>query len=147
MMLVLDLGFWIWHYLLHTPWLYRFHKVHHAVRNVSSWANDHEHPVETVGVVLVRLGVVAFFSRAMPLHPIVAFAFFAVTKWYAVVVHSGYNPPPWDFIERHRNWLWPIATPSWHEQHHYYNQGHFGMFTTIYDTLYDKHFGKKKNAR
>ena len=38
-------------------------------------------------------------SSCFELSPNVALAYFMFATWYGVMVHSGYNPPPFDWIQ------------------------------------------------
>merc|ERR1712232_372937 len=63
--------------------------------------------------------------------------YFGFTKWFAVTVHSGYNPPPFDWISRTPS-LWWIACPTFHEDHHFSNIGKLGALTTVWDELHSQ---------
>lgn len=138
MLLWLDIGFWLWHYLLHLPGWYKYHKHHHSVHITDGWTNDLEHPVETLGNMGIKqLGVVAV-SSVLRVHPAAAFAYFAFTKWYGVTNHSGYNPPPFDWMSHVPSVWWWVATPLYHEDHHFSNSGKLGVLTTVWDEIYQK---------
>ncbi|MGA7052323.1 MAG: sterol desaturase family protein [Mycobacterium sp.] len=115
------------------PLLWRFHKVHHSVRELDWLASTHLHPLDEV------------FTRSVSLLPLYAFgfgrvslgAFVALLTLQAIFIHSnvrlGFGPL-----------RWMIGTPQFHHWHHArepqaYNSNYAGEFPALdalFGTLY-----------
>jgi sterol desaturase/sphingolipid hydroxylase (fatty acid hydroxylase superfamily) len=115
------------------PLLWRFHRVHHSVRELDWLASTHGHPLDEV------------FTRSVALLPLFGFgfgraslgAFVAVLSLQAVFIHSnvrlGLGPL-----------RWVIGTPQFHHWHHArepqaYNSNYAGEFPALdalFGTLY-----------
>jgi len=106
--LLASLGGYAGHRAAHQiPWLWRFHKVHHSIRDMDWLAAGHLHPVDTVWtrsctvIPVFALG----FSRA---------SFGALTvllTFWAIFIHANVR---WTFGPLR----WLIATPEFHHWHH-----------------------------
>jgi len=57
------------------------------------------------------------------------------STWYGVIVHSGYNLPPFDWIQ-HCQFLGFIVTPQDHQAHHADGRKNLGAITKIWDSLF-----------
>lgn len=137
MVSLLDLGLSLWHHVLHLPCMYTYHKVHHSVRITQPWTNEVEHPVEALGNATVKYGSLVLVSNCVQLSPNVAFAYFMFSTWYGVMVHSGYNLPPFDWISQTPA-LWFIITPQQHQAHHLNGAKKLGAITSIWDSLFQR---------
>ena len=137
MLCLLDFGLSSWHRILHQPCMYTYHKRHHSLHITRPWTNEVEHPVEALGNAAVKYGSVVLVSHCLPLSPKVALAYFMFSTWYGVVVHSGYNMPPFDWITRMPA-LRFIITPQHHQDHHLNGAKNLGAITSIWDRLFQK---------
>jgi len=136
MVCLLDFGLSSWHCILHLPSMYRYHKLHHSVRITQPWTNEVEHPVEALGNAAVKYGSVVLVSQlCFQLSTKVVLAYFMFSTWYGVMVHSGYNLPPFEWIERTKA-LSFIITPQKHQDHHMNGARNLGAITSIWDTLF-----------
>lgn len=137
MITLLDFGLSLWHRILHLPSMYCYHKVHHSVRITKPWTNEVEHPVEALGNAIIKYGSLVLVSTWFQLSPKVAFAYFMFSTWYGVMVHSGYNLPPFGWISQMPA-LSFIITPQHHQDHHLNGGRNLGAITSIWDTLFQK---------
>ena len=142
MLCLLDFGLWSWHSLLHLPSMYTYHKLHHSVRITQPWTNEVEHPVEALGNAAAKYGSVVLVSNCFQLNPMVVLAYFMFSTWYGVMVHSGYNLPPFDWIAGTPA-LRFITTPKHHQDHHLNGAKNLGAITSIWDTLFQKAMSTK----
>ena len=137
MITLLDIGLSLWHRILHLPSMYCYHKVHHSVRITKPWTNEVEHPVEALGNATIKYGSLVLVSTWFQLSPKVAFAYFMFSTWYGVMVHSGYNLPPFGWISQMPA-LCFIITPQHHQEHHLHGGRNLGAITSIWDTFFQK---------
>ena len=127
-----DFSFYWLHRLLHTPWLYRMiHKQHHEYKVTISIAAEYAHPVEyVVGNSLpVALGPLLYGQEKVHLVVWVCWVFFRTVN--TAEGHSGLDVP-WSFVKPI-----PLTTSNeYHDFHHSKNQGNYGSFFMIWDTLF-----------
>ncbi|MDX2099131.1 MAG: sterol desaturase family protein [Leptolyngbyaceae cyanobacterium bins.59] len=106
---VADLGYYIAHRLLHTvPWLWRFHAVHHSVREMDWLATVRVHPVDQVFTKLfqlVPLYLLGFSTQTFAVYVI-------VSATIAFFIHANLRLDLGALT-------WIIATPRFHHWHHY----------------------------
>ncbi|CAJ1386716.1 unnamed protein product [Effrenium voratum] len=132
----LDFGLSLWHCILHLPCMYKYHKIHHSVRITGPWMNEVEHPVEAMGNTVVKYFAVVLVSNCLPMSTKVAVAYFMFSTWYGVMVHSGYNLPPFDWIGRMP--ALRIITPKHHQDHHLNGTKNLGAITSLWDQLFQR---------
>ncbi len=86
-LLIYDLGYYVYHRTLHHPKLMRFvHGVHHHVRFPSAAESNYLHPAEQIGALSLLLGVMVLLG------PISASSFLLIFFIYStanIVVHSN----------------------------------------------------------
>lgn len=104
--------YWI-HRLDHgVPWLWRFHKLHHAPTEINLFATDRDHPWFTLVRFLAMLGI----SYVVGVTP--------QTIYCAALIRGTVNSTNhWDvtlpaFGDRLRWWALLISTPTYHAWHH-----------------------------
>lgn len=131
----LDFGLSLWHRMLHLPSMYKYHKLHHSVENTQPWTNEVEHPVEALGNAFVKHGSVMLVSNCFQISANVVFVYLMFSTWYGVMVHSGYNLPPFDWMEKTKA-LRFIITPKRHQDHHMSGSKNLGAITSIWDSLF-----------
>ena len=110
-LIVLDLSVYGQHVLFHAvPWLWRFHKVHHADVDLDVTSGFRFHPGEALismalkGVVILALGP-----------PVVAVLVFEVLlNACAMFNHSNVRIP--ERVDRYLRWV--VVTPDMHRVHH-----------------------------
>lgn len=130
---LLDLGDYVYHrFMHHTPWLWRFHLVHHTDQVVDSSTTVREHPGETIirGMFLVLWTLLLGASYEVLLLRQ------AAETVSAVLAHSAVRMP-----ERLAVGLgWLFVTPNLHHVHHHhvlpYTDRNFGGVLSIWDRLF-----------
>ncbi len=133
-LLLLDFGGYCLHNLQHkVPFLWRFHRVHHADLSVNSTTSLRFHPIETV---LVQ-GI--YFSVAVPIFGIsvTSFVLYGTLNLMLIILqHSNVRFPYW--LEKFGRYV--LATPGWHKIHHSNEQkftdSHYGDLFTFWDRIF-----------
>jgi len=126
--LIFDFLFYCWHRSLHTRSLYKFHKKHHEVKICFACANEHESLLELTGNILWKMIPPAFLHC----HVYTVCIFRSVVKFFALYHHSGYELPVFKFLQS----IPFIASPSYHDHHHFHGAGNFGGVFTIWDQMF-----------
>ena len=127
-----DLYFYIMHRIMHHPALFKYiHLVHHKSTNPSPWAAYAFHPLEAI----IEQGIVIIFYFTLPIHITHLAIFFLFSIIYNVYGHLGYELYPKGF-NRTKIGKW-INTSINHNQHHQYFKGNYGLYTLIWDRLFD----------
>lgn len=121
--------FFYWHHRIQHRWLWRFHAVHHSVRDMSA-VNSYHHISETV-IGLILLTIPTTFILADP-GPALPFA--GLVLWLHIVwIHS---PTRFDFGPFRA----VFCDNRFHRIHHSLEERHFdknfGAFTTLWDRLF-----------
>lgn len=127
-----DLYFYIMHRIMHHPSLFKYiHLVHHKSTNPSPWAAYAFHPLEAI----IEQGIVIIFYFTLPIHISHLAIFFLFSIIYNVYGHLGYELYPKGF---NKNWFgkW-INTSINHNQHHQFFKGNYGLYTLIWDRIFD----------
>jgi sterol desaturase/sphingolipid hydroxylase (fatty acid hydroxylase superfamily) len=128
------IGGYAGHRMAHeVPLLWRFHRVHHSIREMDWLAANHLHPLDET------------FIRSVAVLPLYALgfgrvtlgAFIVVVTLQAIFIHAN--------VRFNFGWLrWVIATPQYHHWHHArdpqaYNSNYAGEFPALdalFGTLY-----------
>lgn len=130
---LLDLGDYVYHrFMHHTPWLWRFHLVHHTDQVVDSSTTVREHPGETIvrGLFLVLWTLLLGASYEVLLLRQAAETVSAVLAHSALRMHAR--------LARGLGFL--VVTPNLHHVHHHYvlpyTDRNFGGVLSIWDRLF-----------
>ena len=120
------------HYLMHTPKLYRFHKVHHEYSTSIVLAGLHFQFFDLLlGQTLSALITMKVGAMYAPLHISFIVSFLALRVSDNNGTHCGYN----------FSWI-PIqalpfcANEDFHDYHHSHNVGNFAPLFRTWDTLF-----------
>lgn len=126
-----DLGFNIFHRLMHWKYLYPyFHKVHHELPNTVSIIAQHLHPIDYAIGVLIP-GAIAPGLLGKHLHYGVYLIWIIFRTGEGIDRHTGYEFP-WSIYG-----LIPFsASASYHDFHHSHNVGNYSSFMTIWDSVF-----------
>ena len=127
-----DLYFYIMHRIMHHPYLFKYiHLIHHKSTNPSPWAAYAFHPLEAI----IEQGIVIIFYFTLPIHITHLAIFFLFSIIYNVYGHLGYELYPKGF-NKSKIGKW-INTSINHNQHHQYFKGNYGLYTLIWDRVFN----------
>lgn len=120
-----------WHHrLMHTPWLWEIHKVHHAASHFNGITTFRVHPLDGALAAPFR----AFPAALLGVRPDILAVYSVLNLCYQIWVHSElYINIPWV-----RRWL--VIDPSLHRIHHSSRPEHYDKNFSIL-TIYDRLFG------
>lgn len=131
--LLLDLAIYLQHVLVHkVPLFWRFHRVHHADRDIDVTTGLRFHPVEILFSMLLKMGVVILIGA-----PAVAVILFEVIlNGMAMFNHSNVRlPKRLDSLLRLM-----VVTPDFHRVHHSVIQreidSNYGFNLSLWDRLF-----------
>ncbi len=144
--LVLDLAVWAQHVVMHkVPFLWRFHRVHHADPDVDVTTALRFHP----GEILVSLGWKVLVVVLVGVPVIVSFWFEVILNACAMFNHANMKLPNW--LDRPLRLF--IVTPAMHRVHHsvdrYETDSNYGFCLSIWDRMfsaYNDDFAAGKDA-
>lgn len=107
----LDLMIYLQHVLVHmVPFFWRFHAVHHSDRDLDVSSGLRFHPIEIVGSMLYKVGIVLALGPS----PFAVMAFEAILNGMAQFSHSNIKLP----LPMDRKLRWLLVTPDMHRIHH-----------------------------
>jgi sterol desaturase/sphingolipid hydroxylase (fatty acid hydroxylase superfamily) len=127
------------HRLCHeTPWMWRFHKVHHSPESLDWMVNTRAHPLDVAFTRLGGLTPLYLLGLATPsgegqLLPIIVTLFGTV---WAFFVHANLK---W----RYGPLEWLIATPAFHHWHHTndeHRDHNYAALLPVIDRLFGTHY-------
>jgi sterol desaturase/sphingolipid hydroxylase (fatty acid hydroxylase superfamily) len=130
--LLLDLGAYSQHYLLHrVPWLWRLHRAHHTDHDCDFSTGARFHPLESIFTNGVTVAIIAILGAP----PLAVFASQLVSTAIGFIEHGNVRvPASLDRIVR-----FVIVTPDMHRIHHSQeageNQVNYGGTFTWWDRL------------
>ncbi len=109
--LILDLGMYLQHRLLHaSSFLWSIHALHHSDTEVDITTYFRHHPFEVIFSVTATYGVVVLFG----ITPALLGVYLIVNNIFQIVQHSNIKIP-----DMYNKWLiYIIATPAFHSVHH-----------------------------
>jgi sterol desaturase/sphingolipid hydroxylase (fatty acid hydroxylase superfamily) len=139
---LLDLMIYLQHVLVHMiPFFWRFHKVHHSDLDLDVSSGFRFHPVEILGSMIYKLGLVAALGPSA----MTVVVFEAILSGMAMFSHSNIKLP----LEMDRILRWVFVTPDMHRIHHSVEvnetNSNYGFNISIWDRLLGTyiHDGKK----
>ncbi|HVI45429.1 MAG TPA: sterol desaturase family protein [Chitinophaga sp.] len=129
--LAMDLLMYIFHYIIHKTFLYRWlHQLHHEAVDPQPIDLFILHPVETLCFGALWLMLLLFFR--MNIYGIMIYL--AINVFFGMMGHLGMEPLP------ERVCQWPgfkyLGTSSFHHHHHQQEKENFGFYTSIWDRLF-----------
>jgi len=138
----LDLMIYLQHVVLHMiPFFWRFHRVHHSDLDLDVSSGFRFHPVEILGSMIYKLGLVAALGPSV----MTVVVFEAILNGMAQFSHSNIKLPLG--LDRALRWL--FVTPDMHRIHHSVEinetNSNYGFNLSIWDRLLGTyiHDGKK----
>lgn len=138
---ILDFLIYVQHVLSHkVPMLWRFHKVHHADRDIDVTTGIRFHPVEALFSMIYKCTFILILG---PL-PLAVFLFEVVLNGSAMFNHANVRLPRWlDSALR-----LVIVTPDSHRVHHSVIQketdSNYGFFLSAWDRLFKTYIPQPK---
>jgi len=139
--IVLDFLIYGQHVLSHkVPLLWRFHKVHHADRDIDVTTGIRFHPIEALFSMLYKCGFILVLG---PL-PLAVFLFEVVLNASAMFNHANVKLPFW--LDEKLRLL--IVTPDSHRVHHSTivkeTNSNYGFFLSVWDRLFNTYTAQPK---
>ncbi len=131
--LIFDFAIWAQHLITHKiPILWRFHRVHHADRDIDVTTAIRFHPVEIAFSMLLKIGLV--YLLGPPAYGIVLFEI--ILNGTAMFNHANIKLPlPLDAVLRRI-----LVTPDMHRVHHsdkrFEHDSNYGFALSIWDRLF-----------
>ncbi|MEL6875409.1 MAG: sterol desaturase family protein [Pseudomonadota bacterium] len=141
--LLLDLLIYAQHVAFHkVPLFWRFHKIHHADRDLDVTSGVRFHPVEAVLSMLWKLLCIVAIGPAA----IAVFLFEVILNAASLFHHANLRLP----LEADRILRWIMVTPDMHRVHHSVRRSetdsNFSFFLTIWDRLFKTYVAQPKDG-
>ncbi len=131
--LILDLAIWAQHLVTHkVPAFWRFHRVHHADRDLDVTSGLRFHPVEIAASMGLKIGLVYLLGP----QALAVLLFEVLLNGTALFNHANLRLPPWlDRVVR-----LVLVTPDMHRVHHSVireeHDSNFGFALSIWDRIF-----------
>jgi sterol desaturase/sphingolipid hydroxylase (fatty acid hydroxylase superfamily) len=131
--LILDFAIWAQHLITHkVPLFWRFHRVHHADRDMDVTTAVRFHPVEILASMLLKIGLVYLLGP----QALAVLLFEVLLNGTALFNHANIRLPLWlDRIVR-----LVLVTPDMHRVHHSVQRAehdsNFGFALSIWDRIF-----------
>ncbi|MBN8632507.1 MAG: sterol desaturase family protein [Rhodobacterales bacterium] len=131
--LILDLAIWAQHLVTHkVPLFWRFHRVHHADRDMDVTTGFRFHPVEILASMLLKIGLIYLLGPAA----LAVLLFEILLSATALFNHANIAlPGPLDRALR-----LVLVTPDMHRVHHSINRAehdsNYGFCLSLWDRLF-----------
>ncbi len=129
----LDAAVYLQHVLTHrVPLFWRFHRIHHADRDIDVTTGARFHPLEIVASMFYKIGIVI----ALGAPPAIVVVFEVALNASAMFNHANWRLP--SSVDRLLRRL--VVTPDMHRVHHSIKRGemnaNFGFCLSIWDRLF-----------
>jgi sterol desaturase/sphingolipid hydroxylase (fatty acid hydroxylase superfamily) len=141
--LIFDFAIWAQHLITHkVPFLWRFHRVHHADRDIDVTTAIRFHPVEIALSMLLKIGLV--YLLGAPALGIILFEI--ILNGTAMFNHANIRLPQWaDAVLRR-----VIVTPDMHRVHHSVDRAehdsNYGFALSIWDQFFGTYIPQPKGG-
>lgn len=130
--LIVNEFFYYWfHRLQHiSPFMWRFHSVHHSLREMSAWNSNHHFTEEILRIPFIALPLTLLINVNAGYSPLLVVLILGVQSQFEHS-HTKLHLGPLRYV---------IGDPRFHRIHHsiepaHYNKN-FGSFTTVWDSLF-----------
>jgi sterol desaturase/sphingolipid hydroxylase (fatty acid hydroxylase superfamily) len=139
--LILDLAVWAQHLVTHkVPLLWRFHRVHHADRDMDVTTGFRFHPVEILASMGLKIGLVYLFGPSA----LAVLVFEILLSGTALFNHSNLALPGW--LDRVLRLV--LVTPDMHRVHHSAHReehdSNYGFALSVWDRLFGTYVPEPK---
>ena len=137
-LLAMDFAIWLQHLVTHkVPLFWRFHRVHHADVDMDVTTAVRFHPVEILGSMAVKIGVVYLLGP----QAVAVLLFEILLNGTALFNHANIALPRWlDWVLR-----LVLVTPDMHRVHHSViraeHDSNFGFALSIWDRIFGTYRG------
>lgn len=131
--LILDLAIWAQHLVTHkVPLFWRFHRVHHADRDMDVTTGFRFHPVEILASMGLKIGIVYLLGPSA----LAVLVFEILLSGTALFNHSNLALPAW--VDRLVRLV--LVTPDMHRVHHSIHReehdSNYGFALSVWDRLF-----------
>jgi len=131
--LLADLIGWFQHWLRHKiPWLWEFHKIHHAQPRINLFTDARLHIVDWTAATTIRY--VLMLMLGVP--PVESMYFALIADWYTRAYHANLrtNLGPLRYL---------LVSPQFHRVHHSIEEAHRDKNFAVLFPVWDHLFGTK----
>jgi sterol desaturase/sphingolipid hydroxylase (fatty acid hydroxylase superfamily) len=131
--LILDFAIWAQHMITHkVPLFWRFHRVHHADRDMDVTTALRFHPVEILASMGLKIGLIYLLGPQAA----AVLAFEIILNGTALFNHANLALPPW--LDRALRWV--LVTPDMHRIHHsvhrHEHDSNYGFALSVWDRMF-----------
>jgi Delta7-sterol 5-desaturase len=143
LVLLMDLTMYVLHRVVHLPWFYPIHRLHHEYDRPRPLSLFVLNPLETLAFGILWLIVISHYPSSW----LGLSVYLAINLGTGMLGHLGVEPLPgcWTRVPVLRQ----LGTSTFHAQHHQDVHLNFGFYTLIWDRLfqtlvpsYDTRFGQ-----
>lgn len=139
--LILDLAIWAQHLVTHkVPLFWRFHRVHHADRDMDVTTGFRFHPVEILASMGLKIGLV----YALGPSALAVLVFEVLLSGTALFNHANLALPGW--LDRVLRLV--LVTPDMHRVHHSVHReehdSNYGFCLSVWDRIFRTHVPQPK---
>ena len=139
--LILDLAIWAQHLVTHkVPLLWRFHRVHHADRDMDVTTGFRFHPVEILASMLLKIGLVYLFGPSA----LAVLVFEILLSGTALFNHANLALPKG--LDRMVRLV--LVTPDMHRVHHSIHRAehdsNYGFALSLWDRIFRTYVAEPK---
>ena len=139
--LILDLAIWAQHLVTHkVPLFWRFHRVHHADRDLDVTTGFRFHPVEILASMLLKIGLVYLLGPSA----LAVLVFEILLSSTALFNHANLALPVW--LDRALRWV--LVTPDMHRIHHSTlreeHDSNYGFALSLWDRIFRTYLARPK---
>ncbi|KAF0116284.1 MAG: fatty acid hydroxylase [Rhodobacteraceae bacterium] len=141
--LILDLAIWAQHLITHkVPLFWRFHRVHHADRDMDVTTGFRFHPVEILASMILKIGLV----YALGPSALAVLVFEILLSGTALFNHANIALP----VRLDRLVRLVLVTPDMHRVHHSIHRAehdsNYGFCLSVWDRLFRTHVPQPKQG-
>ena len=131
--LALDFAIWLQHLITHkVPLFWRFHRMHHADRDMDVTTALRFHPVEILASMGLKIGLVYLLGP----QAVAVVLFEVILNGTALFNHANLRLPLW--LDRVLRWV--LVTPDMHRVHHSVHRAehdsNYGFALSVWDRIF-----------
>jgi sterol desaturase/sphingolipid hydroxylase (fatty acid hydroxylase superfamily) len=139
--LALDLAIWAQHLVTHkVPLFWRFHRVHHADRDMDVTTGFRFHPVEILASMLLKVGLVYLLGPSA----LAVLVFEVILSGTSLFNHANLALPDW--FDRPLRLI--LVTPDMHRVHHSVHHAehnsNYGFALSVWDRIFRTYVAEPK---